>query len=65
MCRVLALFLLSFHSPRPDLAHTSAVWMDKLSLADWRVSITTVGIGEIGDAIIGDNLGRSDVPPLI
>jgi len=54
MYRALALFLLSLHSPRPDLAHTSAIWANKLSLADWHVSITTVGCDEIGDAILGD-----------
>ena len=54
MCRTLALFILSLHSPRPNLAHTSAIWIDKLSLADWHVSVVTVRADEIGDAILGD-----------
>jgi len=54
MLRSLALILLSFHSPRPDLAHTSAIWMNKLSVADWHVSVATVGADEIGDASVGD-----------
>lgn len=54
MYRALALFILSLHSPRPNLARTSAVWMTKLSLADWHVSVATVGANEIGDEIVGD-----------
>lgn len=54
MFRSLALILLSLHSPRPNLAHTSAVWSNKLSLADWHVSIVMVGADEIGDEIVGD-----------